>query len=924
MAESGKPARANNYGVASIVPPDNPSKVVHMMDVEALAAKVAADGAASLCRCFKSSTFPYCDGSHVQHNAETGDNAGPLVVKAGLPAEKRGLDFTTQLSEEERTKAVAGPRANNYGVKSNMPPDNPSKVVDMIDIEDVKEGVAAGGGVMFCRCFNSKKFPLCDGSHGDHNAACGDNAGPVVVKNLGGTALPAAAKPAGLREISYEEVAKHATPEDAWVIVGDLVYDLTTFASNHPGGKALVLQYAGRDSTKEFLDAHPKSIVKTTLPDGGVKELLGTIDPATIPEEATLPIASVGDPPAPAPLAAGELDLPPIENCINLFDFESVAKKKMALTNRKKGWDYYSSGADDEVTLRENHSAFQRIFLKPRVLVNVKNIDTSTTVLGHDSSFPVYLSAVALQKLGHPEGELTWIRAAKRAGILTMLPTLASCGLDEMASECHRIGQTAFFQLYVNSNRTVCEEIVRAAEAAGCKALFITVDAPQLGRRERDMRNKASTASQSTNAQKKAGDSIKKDQGTSAALTSFIDPSLCWEDIAWFQSITTMDIMLKGIQTAEDCVLAKQAGVKGVVLSNHGGRQLDFARSGIEVLPEAMAALKEDFTAEELEDFHVFVDGGVRRGTDILKALALGARAVGIGKPVAYAMSAYGEDGIAAMLDGLRGEFENAMRLMGVTSLDQLKPRMVDTTALSSHIISGYDHYAMDTYVPLDTVMVRHDSNRATAVAGGGDTAALQAELASAKARIAELEGQLLSAAPPKANNYGVDSNMPPDNPSKVVSMLSVAELKAKVEEKGAVSLCRCYKSTTFPYCDGSHGSHNEDCGDNTGPLVLKKLGKPEEERGLDKVAQAEYTPTLSAGAPGRSNNYGVPSNMPPDNPVKRVDMIDIEDLEVGAASKPVAFCRCWKSTTFPFCDGSHGGHNEECGDNAGPAVVMP
>ena len=290
-----------------------------------------------------------------------------------------------------------------------------------------------------------------------------------------------------------------------------------------------MLQYAGRDATTEFLEAHPLTIIKTTLPDGGVKELLGTIKTETIPAEAKVPIPGVSkavstpshlqllvfsgtiltdlcSQAAPVVLAPGELDLPPLDSCINLFDFESVAKRKMALTNRKKGWDYYSSGADDEVTLRENHSAFQRIFLKPRVLCNVKTIDTTTTLLGHDSTFPVYLSAVALQKLGHPEGELTWIRAAKRAGIITMLPTLASCSLDEMAAEAKLVGQTCFFQLYVNSNRTVCEEIVRNAEAAGCKALFITVDAPQLGRRERDMRNKASTASTSTSAQKKAGD----------------------------------------------------------------------------------------------------------------------------------------------------------------------------------------------------------------------------------------------------------------------------------------------------------------------------------------------------------------------------------------------------------------------------------
>ena len=753
--------RANNYGVASTMPPDSPSKVVNILDVEELAAKVAADGVVSLCRCYKSETFPHCDGSHVKHNAETGDNIGPVVLKAGLPAEKRGLSFSTTTSEAEAGKAVAGPRANNYGVASTMPPDNPSKVVNILDIADVQEAVDADGALQFCRCFKSETFPLCDGAHNSHNEACGDNAGPVVLKKLATparVATPPEGKPAA-GELSYEEVAKHATPEDCWVIVGDGVYDLSSFAPEHPGGAALVHKYAGRDATAEFLDAHPLTIIKTTLPDGGVNDMVGTIRPETIPAEAKEPIPGVGAAPAPVTLAPGELDLPPIDACINLFDFESVAKKKMALTNRKKGWDYYSSGADDEVTLRENHSAFQRIFLKPRVLVNVKQIDTSCKMLGHDSSFPVYLSAVALQKLGHEDGELTWIRAAKEAGVLTMLPTLASCSLDEMSAELQRVGQTAFFQLYVNQNRTVCEEIVRNAEKAGCQGLFITVDAPQLGRRERDRRNKATTASTSTSAQKKAGDAVKKDQGTSAALTSFIDPSLCWDDIPWFQSITSMPIILKGVQTAEDVVMAKKHGCTGVVLSNHGGRQLDSARSGIEVLPEAMAALKEEFSPEELEDFHVFVDGGVRRGTDVLKALALGARCVGIGKPVAYAMSAYGAEGIAAMLAGLKEEFENAMRLMGVTSLDQLNPRMVDTQALNHHITPvAYDHYHNDTYVPLDTAMVRHERMKAAAAGGGapsGDVAQLQAQLAQEKARVAELEAQLASLAKPRANNYG-------------------------------------------------------------------------------------------------------------------------------------------------------------------------
>ena len=203
-------SRANNYAVESNMPPADPVKRVDIMDVEALAAKVA-EGPVALCRCYKSTTFPYCDGSHTAHNEATGDNVGPLVVKnlggsaggeggeaaggggwwwerlvvkAGQAPEQRGLDFKTEISAEEKAKAVAGPRANNYGVASNMPPDAPVKIVDMVDIEDVKAAVGAKGVVSFCRCFNSKSFPLCDGSHGDHNEACGDNTGPVVLKNL--------------------------------------------------------------------------------------------------------------------------------------------------------------------------------------------------------------------------------------------------------------------------------------------------------------------------------------------------------------------------------------------------------------------------------------------------------------------------------------------------------------------------------------------------------------------------------------------------------------------------------------------------------------------------------------------------------------------------------------------------------------------
>lgn len=224
--------------------------------------------------------------------------------------------------------------------------------------------------------------------------------------------------------MDHAEVAKHSTPSDMWVVVKDTAYDLTTFAPNHPGGAKLVERYAGRDATEEFLAAHPESIIKTMK--GPVNK--GKVNPATIPASAKQPIPGMSDAPAGQAATGSVIDsIPPLSSCINVFDFEAVAVKKMLLTGRKKGLDYYSSGAEDEITLRENHNAFHRIFLRPRVLVNVSNVDTSTNVMGYDCAFPAYMSAVALQKLGHPLGELNWARAAKTCNVLPMFPTLASC-----------------------------------------------------------------------------------------------------------------------------------------------------------------------------------------------------------------------------------------------------------------------------------------------------------------------------------------------------------------------------------------------------------------------------------------------------------------------------------------------------------------
>jgi L-lactate dehydrogenase (cytochrome) len=364
-------------------------------------------------------------------------------------------------------------------------------------------------------------------------------------------------------------------------------------------------------------------------------------------------------------------------------------------------WAYYSSGADDEVTMRENNSVYGRIWFRPRILRDVSTVALNTTLLGQKCSMPIYITATALGKLGHPDGEKNLTIAAGRTGLIQMIPTLASCSFDEIVDARLNDQQTQFFQLYVNSNRAITEKIIRKAEDRGIKGLFVTVDAPQLGRREKDMRMKFDDSG--SKVQNDGKDNVDRSQGAARAISSFIDPSLNWEDLQWLRSVTKMPICLKGVQTWEDAVLAAEAGLNGIVLSNHGGRQLDYARSGIEVLQEVVEALKARGLWKPT--FEVFIDGGVRRATDVLKAVALGAKGVGIGRPFLYAYSAYGPDGVEHAINLLKAEMEMNMRLIGARSLAELTPEMVDTRALSSHINGVPESHGGQIYQRLQTAI---------------------------------------------------------------------------------------------------------------------------------------------------------------------------------------------------------------------------
>ncbi|CCF54891.1 hypothetical protein NDA11_003540 [Ustilago hordei] len=491
--------------------------------------------------------------------------------------------------------------------------------------------------------------------------------------------------------LKFSEVQQHNSKDSCWVVVHGKAYDLTEFLPDHPGGAGIILKYAGKDATEEYDPIHPPGTLEENL---AKEKCLGPVDPSTITKE----IKNESDP---AKQLAKQKDhgaIPPLSQCLNLYDFEVIAKRVLKPT----AWAYYSSGADDEVTMRENTSAFARIWFRPRILRDVSKIDYSTSILGHKSTLPVYITATALGKLGHPDGEKNLTVAAGKQGIIQMIPTLASCSLDEIIGARVNEQQVQFMQLYVNSNRSITEKIIAKAEAAGVKALFVTVDAPQLGRREKDMRMKFDDVG--SDMQNKNKDNVDRSQGAARAISSFIDPSLSWDDLTWLRSLTRMPIVLKGVQTWQDALRAAQLGLSGVVLSNHGGRQLDFARSGIEVLAEVVEAFKARGLFPN-PMFQIFVDGGIRRASDVLKALAIGATAVGIGRPFLYAYSAYASDGVVHAIQLLKAEMEMNMRLLGAATLKDVVPEMVDARALATHVNFTPPSHGHQIYEKLHTAV---------------------------------------------------------------------------------------------------------------------------------------------------------------------------------------------------------------------------
>lgn len=330
-------------------------------------------------------------------------------------------------------------------------------------------------------------------------------------------------------------------------------------------------------------------------------------------------------------------------------------------------YDYYAGGADDEVSLADNEAAWQRLRLRPRVLRDVGNVDASTTVLGQRVAAPILVAPTAYHRMAHDEGEAATARGVVAADTLMCVSTLATVSLEDVAAAAP--GAPRWFQLYIRRDRAFTEELVARAAAAGYSAIVLTVDVPVLGRRWRDERNDFSLPDGMLMANIGSAPPKVEGSGLAAYAASEFDPSLEFDDITWLREISDLPVIVKGVIRGDDAALAVDAGASGIVVSNHGARQLDTVVATADALRDVAESV-----AGRAE---VYVDGGIRRGTDVLKAIAMGARAVLVGRPILWGLACGGADGVTAVLTELIEEFVRALMLCGAAQPDDITPDLL-------------------------------------------------------------------------------------------------------------------------------------------------------------------------------------------------------------------------------------------------------
>lgn len=342
-----------------------------------------------------------------------------------------------------------------------------------------------------------------------------------------------------------------------------------------------------------------------------------------------------------------------LEEIINLFDFEKMAAGTMS----KMAYEFVASGAADEFTVKWNREALDKLKIQTQVLNDVSKLDTRVSLFGMELPYPILIAPTAFHKLMHPDGEIATARGAGAASAVYVVSSFTTTPIEEIAKVAT---QPLWFQLYVVDDRTFVKDLVQKVEAQGCRALCITVDTPVSGSRDRQQKAKF-----------KLPDDLKPPYMIDTAFASkgqaltFKKP-LTWKDIEWLRSLTKLPVLLKGILNPHDAEKAIQAGASGIIVSNHSGRNLDTVPATIEVLPYIVQKVDKRIP--------VLMDGGIRRGTDVLKAIALGANAVLVGKPICFGLACGGSEGVTKVLTILRKEFEFAMALSGrptIASIDQ-------------------------------------------------------------------------------------------------------------------------------------------------------------------------------------------------------------------------------------------------------------
>lgn len=482
------------------------------------------------------------------------------------------------------------------------------------------------------------------------------------------------------KTFTYDEVRQHRSQDSCWVVLYGNVYDVTSFLPDHPGGSKIILQLAGSDATEEFDPVHPPGTLEGTLPTSAK---LGPFDTSTLPREEKAPAQD-------AQYEGQEHEMMSLEECLNLDDIEQLATQRIS----RKAWGYYYSAGDDLISKTLNNTVYRSILLRPRIFVDCTNCDTSTALVGNKVNVPFFVSPAAMARLGHPDGEHGIAQACSTFGALQIISNNASMTPEQIVADAKE-GQIFGWQLYVQTDRKKSEDMLkRIHKLPSIKLVCLTLDAPTPGKREHDERQKnvgstlpVRSAVQGNPSSSKTSPEPATGGGVGKSLFAGTAADLTWKStLPWLAKHTHLPIILKGLQTHEDAHLASRHApqIRGIILSNHGGRAMDTAPPAVHTLLEIRKYCPEVFDRVE-----VYVDGGIKRGTDVVKALCLGASGVGLGRAPLYGLGAGGRAGVERVFEILKAEIETAMRLLGVERVSDLGPQHVNARAVERDIYDG-------------------------------------------------------------------------------------------------------------------------------------------------------------------------------------------------------------------------------------------